>query len=542
MSDAAFTEIRLKGVPLCPGIALGRGCFYLHEATTSAAMTTGNPTHEKRRLAECLTWMTQRLEMLTRETEAKLGPDEADIFRAHRMILEDVYFQQRIFDIIEGTSATAENAVKSQFDRYKAQLEAADSSYLRQRVADITEIQRCLLEHLRQTSPFLRCKDMSRCEIGKCSLGNKHILIVEELTPSLAIEMDNHTVGFLVEKGGPNSHAAILSRALRMPAISGMQNLADTIPLQATILMNGDTGEVIVNPSEQTRLRYQAGLTGRNRTVQIVEPIPELKVMANIARAGDVQEALDAKAEGIGLYRTEMEALAEGRWLSEAEQADRYTQVIEAMAGKPVYIRLFDLGADKTAAWLNLPKEANPALGFRGTRLLLAHPEILRTQARALARACFEQPIHVVYPMITDLEQFQRVRAYFDASVADLKPTSLYHGVLFEVPSACLQARQILREADFACIGTNDLIQFLFATDRTNEAVAHHARPDHPALWDLIEDLAQAGEEAGKPISICGECVSIPDITRRIMKAGITSVSASAKLIAGVRRAATATC
>ncbi len=371
-------ETHLKGIPLSSGVALGRACFCRQETPDSEATTAGSQRHERHRLKVSLAWMSQWLEALVQETEAKLGSEEADIFRAHRMILEDEAFRQRLFEIIEGTRWSAEDAVKSQFDRYKAQLQAADSEYLRQRVADITEIQRGLLEHLRQAAPFLHCQDKTRCTVGQCSLRHNHILIAEELAPSLPIEVDRHTVGFLVEKGGPNSHAAILARSLRLPAISGIRNLFATIPLAAQLLVNGNTGEIIINPSEPTCLRAQIAGDNRHRTLEIHNPIPELKVLASIARAADVREALAAKADGIGLYRTEMEALVEGRLLSEAEQAALYAEVVRIMAEKPVFIRLLDLGADKAAPWLGMPRESNPALGCRGARLLLARPELLR--------------------------------------------------------------------------------------------------------------------------------------------------------------------
>ncbi len=542
MHHTYTAETYVKGIPLSSGVALGRACFYRREVSDSEVTTVESLIHERHRLNLSLAWMTRRLETLAQETESRLGSDKADIFRTHRMILEDESLRQRLFEIIEITGLCAEDAVEKEFNRCKTQLQTADSRYLRQRVVDLMEIQQGLLEHLRQAAAFLRCQDMTHCNIGQCPLRNSNILIAEELTPSLPIEVDSHTVGFIVEKGGPNSHAAILARGLRLPVISGIRDLFATIPLEAQLLVNGNTGEIIINPSELTRLRAESTENYCNRELEIHNPISELKVMANIARAADAREALVAKADGIGLYRTEMEALAKGRLLGEAEQAALYTEVIQIMAEKPVYIRLLDLGADKAATWLGMPHESNPALGCRGTRLLLAHPKLLQTQARALARAAVDQPIHVVYPMIIDLEQFQRVRACFDAAVADLKPSNLRHGVLFEVPSACLQARQILREADFGCIGTNDLIQYLFAVDRMNEAVANDACADHPALWGIIEDLAMAGEEAGKPMSICGECASLPDLTRRVIKAGISAVSTTPKRIAEVRRAAAFGC
>ncbi len=483
--------------------------------------------------------MIQRLDVLVGDAEVQLGSGEADIFRVHRMILEDGTFQERLFEAIEGRGLSAEDAVQSQLDLYQKELLAADSEYLRQRVADFTEIQQGLLDRLRRAKPSLCCREMAHCNMGQCRLGNDHILVANELVPSLVIDMDCHTVGFLVEKGGPTAHAAILARALQLPAVSGIENLPAAIPLESEILINGDTGEVILNPSEQTLARHRRALAhSRCHTLQIHGPISELTVMANIECAAGVRDALAARAEGIGLYRTEIEALAEGRLLSEAEQAARYSEVVRAMGEKPVYIRLLDLGADKAAAWLGMPQEDNPALGCRGARLLLARPEILWNQARALARASVQGPIHVVYPMIIDADQFRRVRALFEAAVADLNPSNLRHGVMFEVPSACLQARQILQEADFGCIGTNDLIQYLFATDRSNEGIACDARPDHPVLWFLIEEITRAARETGKPMSICGECAGNPALIQKILEAGLTIVSTSTRQIARLRRAA----
>ncbi|MEA3413377.1 MAG: putative PEP-binding protein [Pseudomonadota bacterium] len=535
--NRALGEMRLEGVPLSPGVALGRGCFFQREVSSFGTTAAGDGVREAHRLNETLAWMIQRQEALARDAEARLGPREAEIFYTYQMILEDGTFQQGLFDAVERKGLTAAGAIERQLDLYKAQLQAADSEYLRQRVADIAEIQRGLLARLCREVPCLRCKDKGiTCDIGQCLLGNDHVLVARELTASLPMEMDSHNVGFLVEKGGRNSHAAILARAMQVPAVSGIRNLSASVPFEARILIDGDTGEVFLNPSSQTLARYQSALDAGGPTLQILDPVPELRVMANIERAVDVQEALAVKAEGIGLYRTEVEALAEGRLLSETEQEARYSKVVGAMAGKgAVCIRLLDLGADKTAAWLGTLSEDGSMPECRGTRLLLARPELLRDQARALARAAIHRPIHVMYPMIVDVVQFRRVRALFDEAVAGLNPHMLLHGVLFEVPSACLQAPQILREADFGCIGTNDLIQCLFAADRTSEAEDFE---DNPVLWRLIEDLCEAAREVGKPMSICGELAGNPNFTRRIMKAGIAAVSTSTTRIGEVRRSA----
>jgi phosphotransferase system enzyme I (PtsI) len=331
----------------------------------------------------------------------------------------------------------------------------------------------------------------------------------------------------------------ILARALQRPAVGNILQVSTVIPLAAKVLIDGDTGEVIINPSAATLARYRPALAGAGQGTPVSDPVPGLKVMANIERSTDVHEVVAARAEGIGLYRTEMELLVEGRLLSETEQAARYTDVVRAMAGKPVYIRLLDFGADKAATCLDLSPQGDLRPGLRGAELLLACPELLHTQARALARASRHGPIHVLYPMIVGVNQFRELRARFDEAVANLQSSGLRHGVLFEVPSACLQAQRILGLADFGCIGTNDLIQYLFAADRTNGVLSSDTCLEtESVLWRIIQGLSRAAKAAGKPMAICGELAGNPDLTRRVIQAGISAVSTSPSRIAEVRRAA----
>jgi len=537
------TDVRLKGTPLSPGIAVGRTCLYRRETPAPGSVLHHDRRHEASRLRQALQQLDRQLETLARNAADKLGTESAEIFRAHRLMLADETFRQKLRRAIEEKGYSATKAITRELDFYRVQLSTADSEYLQQRADDIREIQQALLDCLNRAAPGRSCKDVSFCSVGQCCLGNDHILVGEELTASLPIETDHHTVGFIVEKGGPNSHAIILARAQRRPAVGNIRDLPTAIPLDAQILINGDTGEIILNPSANTLARHQPVLTGDGKTMDSIDPVPGLKVMANIERFTDVHEALAARAEGIGLYRTEIELLAEGRLLGETEQTERYSEVVRMMTGRPVCIRLLDLGADKAATCLDLSGKGNGSAGLRGARLLLTHPELLRGQARALARASRHGPIHVLYPMIVDVDQFRALRALFDKLVSDLQPVGLRHGVLFEVPSACLQARQILEAADFGCIGTNDLIQYLFADDRASGAASNSMSfEDAPVLWRIIEDLSSAGRETGKPMAICGELAGNPDLTRKIIQAGITAVSTSPSRIAGVRLSGSQTC
>jgi phosphotransferase system enzyme I (PtsI) len=476
--------------------------------------------------------------VLARKSEEKLGPEYAEVFEAHRLMLADESFQSQLLRVIEEKDCSAEDAVESELNRYMEPFEAADSEYLQQRVADIREIQQALLSYLNHRVACRHCRDVADCSVRHCRLGNDHILVGAEISASLPIETDEHTIGFIVEKGGPNCHAVILARALGYPVIGNIRDLPVRIPPDAQILINGDTGEVILDPSQETLSRYQSAFTAGGHSLPHSEPVPGLRVMANIERSADVHDAIAAGAEGVGLYRTEMEVLVAGRLLSEAEQAARYCEVVRAMAGKPVCIRLLDLGADKTAEWLATTRQADAMAGQRGARLLLACPELLREQARALVRASKHGPIHVLYPMIVDVGQFLELRALFDQAVANLQPSGLQHGVLFEVPAACLAARQIMQVADFGCIGTNDLVQYLFAEDRGGGEAGHSCFETDALLWELIQQLSRVARQAGKPMAICGELAGNPELTRRILQAGIAAISTSPSRIAKVRRAA----
>lgn len=525
----ASTEITLSGVPLSPGVAVGRAC--LHRYQRIACPAGGGAERESRRLRESLDHMIRRLQGLACRADARLGPEEAGIFAVYRMVLEDQGLRRRLFEAVEQHGLGAEEAVETQMDLFKAELETAQSEYLRGRAEDIAMLERGLLDGLRGVVPCLCCKDMPYCDIGHCALGNDHIVVGKELFASLPLEVDDHTRGFLLERGGPNAHAVILARALQLPAVGGLRGLPDAIPLTARILINGDTGEVVLNPSQETLARHGQRQDGPG--LRPSEPVPGLRVLANIAQAGDVHQAMALGAEGIGLYRTELESLTRWRLLAEDEQEARFGEVLAAMGERPVCIRLLDLGGDKDCAGVGVPAE-----GLRGAALLLAHPHLLRPQARALARAAARCPIHVLYPMIVDAEQFRALRAQFEDSVADLPAARLHHGVLFEVPSACLQAREILTQAEFGCIGTNDLIQFLFAEDRARCTHREARYERHPVLWHLIEELACTAQGLGRPLSLCGELASDPRFTKRILDAGITVISANVAHIAAVRRAA----
>lgn len=529
-------EQRFRGIPVSGGVAVARACLlneYRHSDAEPRAIAREEIPREQQRLHTALDRVAQRLGQVKEQVAARLGTAEAEIFVAQKLIVEDVSLRTAMDEIIAREACNAEAAAASALDAFERRLRAVEDEYLSARASDITEIKRCVLDALGSMNPLLRCEGQDSCEHGR-----NRVVVALELTPAMTLELDAEQArAFVTERGGRTSHAAILARALGIPAVTGIPRVHEQIPCGTTVLVNGDTGEVVTSPSANTLARHP--VTSRARTVTAGdEPVESFAVMANINLSSDAGAALEVKAEGIGLYRTEFECIAAGRLLTEDEQYERYAAVLAHMKGRPVYFRLLDVGGDKRAPFLDLPPEENPYLGCRGARFLLARPDVLAPQARALVRASRHGVVNVIHPMIVDLDQFIALKNLFAESVSGLQGGTVRHGIMFEVPSACLQAAALLEEADFATIGSNDLIQYLFVVDRDNEAVARDYTPDRPVFWDVLRALADAARAAGKPLSLCGEIGGDPRYISRLMDLGITSVSASVRLVARVRTAA----
>jgi len=476
---------------------------------------------------------SRKLEEIRRKVKREIGSAESEIFTAQKMILNDEMLLSEIMGHIREKGTNAESAIAHVLNTYETRLAALDNEYISARATDIGEIKRRLLDVLSSMRASLQC-DKDHCQRGR-----NRIIVAEELTPMLTIDIDPKlTIGFVTEHGGINSHAAILARAMGIPAVSGLSEIRDRLGCGAELLIDGETGEVVIWPTEETLSRAKASRSSAVGTPEPVDPVPGLKVMANVNMASDVEESLRMKAEGIGLYRTEFELMSAGRFFSEDELYERYASVRKAVTDGTVVFRLFDVGSDKTLPFMEIPKEENPSLGWRGARLLLGKRELLETQARALARTSEVGPVHVLYPMIVDLDQFLELKDVFMQAISDVTCGKMQHGVMFEVPAACSQAKELFRHVDFASIGTNDLTQYFFAVDRENELVSYDYNPNRPVFWDLLKSIADAAGEAGKPVSVCGELAGCPEYVPRLISIGIDTVSVSARRIPEVRMAA----
>ncbi len=537
MEKSNFTEHVIQGLSISAGSVYARVCllgYHEHHAIPLDQLSSSGIDNEKERFDKAIEVVSEKLTGLVKKVSDTVGQAESDIFMALKLMLEDPAIKEKVVSIIEERDCIAEIAVEEVFASYRKKLENVGDEYIRERASDISDLKHHLLDSLKNTNKLFMCDGTE-----ECVRGHNRIVVAKELTPTLTFDLDVQNVkGFITERGGPTSHAAILARALGIPCVSGIKDIYDVLFCGTKVLLDGNAGKAILWPSKTTLTEYPELSERKKAEEGVSEIVPGFKVLANISRSSDIDEALKANAEGVGLYRTEMEFISAGATLSEDEQYEKYADVVEKANGLPVMFRLLDIGADKSLPFLDIPAEENPALGFRGARLLISQPELLVPQARALARASSKGPVGVMHPMITCLSQFLTLKNLFEEATSDISKGAIQHGVLFEVPSACLEVREIFSEADFGSIGTNDLLQYLFAVDRGNNLVACDYRPDHDIFWNLLKKIADAAKEFNRPLSICGELGGDPDYIPKLIELGIEMVSVNTYSIPIARKAA----
>ncbi|MCG8325804.1 MAG: PEP-utilizing enzyme [Thiotrichales bacterium] len=525
----------LQGRVISPGFGAGRPCFYNEHQVARIAADTDSVPEELSLFEDACRRCHEHLDRII-STARDQHHEEVEIFVAYKMILDEI--QSDIAANIRQYELPARNAVRQYIQEYIDYFRNLENNYVSDRVVDLEELGKLLLGLLNNMTISLGCRDYDGCQVGTCALGNPHILVAEELTANVAIRMRSPTQGIVVEKCGVNSHAAIIARSLKIPVVSGIRISDANISCEDDLLIDGERGKVIINPDEETRRNYIDKSGQSNRSIAVVEPVNGFRVLANLDLAGQLSGAIQAGAEGIGLYRTELELLSGEELPDEQALYETCRTILQAMPDKPVAIRLPDLGSDKSAPWLDLDAEDNPALGCRGARLLLKHPEILRLHARALARASRHGPINVIYPMISTVQQFTQLKQRFLESINNIEDTHLRHGIMFEVPSACECVEEFFSIMDFGKVGSSDLIQYLYAYDRVRDDFDAGELAGDPAIWKILRRLVNAAESAGKAIDICGALADNPEFIPRLMDLGVSSVSTHYENVAAVRQAA----
>jgi phosphotransferase system enzyme I (PtsP) len=532
---------RLVGLPAAPGFAIGAahvvGTFMSTIDRNSRAQDLKS---EQKRLEEALTRALAELGTLKARMAPLMADSDLKIFDGHRMILEDEEFVGRVRETVEQGFA-AESALFRVIDELSARLLAVADGYLRERATDFRDVGHRVLRHLRQ-------------EDGKGPFLKPTIIVAEELTLSqLTLVSHENLVGIALQSGGVTSHAAILARSFEIPTVVGVEHLMESVVEGDTLVLDGNSGIVYVNPTPEVEKDYVA-LTKRYENfkrelmVDVDQPAAtrdghRVRLFANIALYNDIPLALHYGAEGVGLLRSEFSFLTYEDFPDEDQQIALYNRVLQAFGQRQVTIRTLDIGADKYPPYMRVPREENPFLGWRSIRISLEMPELFKAQLRAILRAATRFNVRIMFPMISSLEELRRAKELLAEAQLELYNEGLDHnpsvpvGIMVEVPSAVWLAPRLAPMVDFFSIGTNDLIQYLLAADRNNPKVAHLYEAFHPAVISAISEVVNVARAADKKVSICGEMASDPLAALLLVGIGFDDLSLSPLFIPVVRKA-----
>lgn len=512
-----MTEIRFQGIGVSEGVRIGSAFVYNPvKVQETAEKKAENPEEELSSLRSAKARCLEDLEALVERTRRNLGEEKAAILKGQISFLNDPTFYPPMEQLVLKDGWSAETAIARTVARIAVIFENMPNEYMRERAADIRDVGGRLLSKLVENGGS-RLSDIKE----------PSILIADDLTPSDTVQLDPALVlGFMTRVGGKTSHTAILANSLGIPAVLGLGNALDGMADGATVILNGATGECILNPAPDTVGHYrgvmQAEQEERERLMRFAgQPAVtsdgfRVEIAANIGTPAEAEGLLGKGAEAVGLYRTEFLFMSRSTMPDENTQFQAYKAVAEAMRGKPVVIRTLDIGGDKELPYLELPHEMNPFLGYRAIRLTLDRQDLFRTQLRAILRASAYGTLKVMFPMISGLGEWRRAKALFEEVRRELavegQPMGdkVELGIMVEIPSAALLAPLFAKEVDFFSIGTNDLVQYTVAVDRMNEKVADLYDYFHPAVIRLIKTVIDASNRNGIWTGMCGSMAGDP--------------------------------
>jgi len=471
----------------------------------------------------------------------EVGDENAKVFEAHQLVLQDPQFIGAMENQIRAESVDAESAVSAVAGQFVRLFEEMEDEYLRGRAADIRDVRTRLLRHLR--------KDPSE----KAALNEPVIVVARDLSPSETVDLDRRYVkGFVTATGSRTSHSAILARTMGVPAVVGLGEATEQIPPGSLMVLDGATGMVIVDPdakeqeefakAEHAFLQAKKGLQAEVGKEAVTLDGCKDEIAANIGTPGDLVAVNASGADGIGLFRSEFLYMNRDSLPDEDEQFQAYRQVAEAMNGRPVIIRTFDIGGDKPVPYLNLPQEMNPFLGYRAIRICLHLNTLFETQLRAILRASHYGSVKIMFPMISTVSEVRQAKEILRGVKDDLQAAHIPYdealevGVMVETPACAVTADVIAKEVDFFSIGTNDLIQYTMACDRMNEQISYLYQPYSPAIIRLIRTVIDAAHCAGIWVGMCGEMAGDRIAVPLLLGLGLDEFSMNASSILEVRR------
>ncbi|MBE1444497.1 phosphoenolpyruvate--protein phosphotransferase [Paenibacillus sp. OAS669] len=504
----------LQGIAAAPGVAMGPALVLKNDTHTVECyeIAPEQIQEEAERLEAHIRLAISQLEALIEQTRAAVGSEQAKIFESQIWLLEDEEFTGAAKEAILSKRINAEAALDDASKAIIGIFESMEDEHLRERAADIRDI----------TSRVLRLLEGKDARPQQES-GAPVILVAHDLTPSDTAQLDrSSTAGFVTDIGGRTSHSAIMARSMEIPAVVGSREGTVQVKTGDYVIVDGSLGQVYINPESAIIKEYKAKqirFAARRAELKKYDGQPSrtadghrVELVANIGNAQDALAAKQSGAEGIGLYRTEFLYMGRQQFPTEQEQFQAYKVAAEIFGkDQPVIIRTLDIGGDKELPYLDLPKEANPFLGYRAIRMCLEETELFKTQLRAIVKASAYGNIKLMFPMIATLQELRQAKALLAEVQNELEREnvefnrSMEVGIMIEVPGAALVADQLAKEADFFSIGTNDLVQYVMAADRMNERLAYLNEPFQPAVLRIIDHVIQAAHREGKWVGMCGE-------------------------------------
>jgi phosphotransferase system enzyme I (PtsI) len=534
---------KFKGLPASKGVAIGKAFVYQGEEPRVVSNFIEDVEGELTRLEQALKTSREQLEKIRAKAQAEAGEEAAEIFDAHILILEDPVFLEGVKVKIAEQKINAETAITEVVREYASLLASLESEYMKARAADVEDVGKRIIRNL--------------IGVEETSLGNllePVIVIAQDLAPSDTAKMPKDKVlAFCTARGTLTSHTAILARALGIPAVVGLgDEVVESIKTGDLLIVDGEEGVVLLAPAPQDLEKYRE----RQKHLEVARSEEKLfawkeartqdgyriEVAANIGDVESAKLAIEYGAEGVGLLRTEFLYLERSTPPTEDEQYSAYCAIAEALEGRTLIIRTLDIGGDKPVPYLKMAQEGNPFLGCRGIRLSLKETWLLETQLRAILRAAYQHNIKVMFPMVADVSEVRRVKELMAEIRNELEKSGIPYaeeievGIMVETPAAALAADILADEVDFFSIGSNDLIQYTMACDRTNEALSYLYQPLHPVILRLIKWIIEAAHIKGKWVGICGEMGGEPKCIPILVGLGIDELSMQPAAIPTAKR------
>ncbi|AYX89511.1 phosphoenolpyruvate--protein phosphotransferase [Staphylococcus cohnii] len=532
----------INGIAASDGVAIAKAYLLVEPDLSYDSEKIQDVDAEIAKFQNAIDTSKVELTKIRNNAEKNLGADKAAIFDAHLLVLDDPELIQPIEDKIKNEQVNAPTALSDVTGQFITIFEAMDNEYMKERAADIRDVSKRVLAHILGV------------ELPNPSMIEESVVIIgNDLTPSDTAQLNKEFVqGFVTNIGGRTSHSAIMSRSLEIAAVVGTKSITQEVKQGDMIIVDGLTGEVIIDPTEDEVIAYQ---NKRERFFEDKKELQKLRdeetttvdgvhaeLAANIGTPNDLKGVIENGAEGVGLYRTEFLYMGRDEMPTEDEQFEAYKKVLETMEDKRVVVRTLDIGGDKELPYLNLPEEMNPFLGYRAIRLCLDQPEIFRPQLRALLRASVYGKLNIMFPMVATIKEFRDAKALLLEEKENLTnegievSDDIEVGIMVEIPSTAALADVFAKEVDFFSIGTNDLIQYTMAADRMSERVSYLYQPYNPAILRLVQQVINASHKEGKWTGMCGEMAGDETAIPLLLGLGLDEFSMSATSILKARR------